>query len=39
MFTSWMEKNQPRNGELLRFRAEAVEVLGIKEAPPRPPMK
>jgi eukaryotic-like serine/threonine-protein kinase len=27
----WMEKNQPRNDELCRFRAEAVELLGIKE--------
>jgi tetratricopeptide (TPR) repeat protein len=30
----WMEKNQPRNGELIRFRAEAAELLGIKEPPP-----
>jgi tetratricopeptide (TPR) repeat protein len=27
----WMEKNQPENEELLRFRAEAAELLGIKE--------
>ena len=27
-------KNQPRNDELRRFRAEAAELLGIKEPPP-----
>ncbi|HKB36114.1 MAG TPA: tetratricopeptide repeat protein, partial [Gemmataceae bacterium] len=27
----WMEKNQPQNEELLRLRAEAEELLGIKE--------
>jgi serine/threonine protein kinase/tetratricopeptide (TPR) repeat protein len=26
----WMDKNQPKNEELLRFRAEAAELLGIK---------
>jgi tetratricopeptide (TPR) repeat protein len=36
---AWMEANQPRNGELLRFRAEAAELLGIKEPPPNAPMK
>jgi len=28
---SWMDKNQPRDEELLRFRAEATELLGIIE--------
>jgi serine/threonine protein kinase len=37
----WMDKNQPGNDELCRFRAEAAEVLGITEAqellpPPNP---
>jgi tetratricopeptide (TPR) repeat protein/serine/threonine protein kinase len=27
----WMEKNQPNNEELRRFRAEAGELLGVKE--------
>ena len=27
----WMEKNQPKNEELLRFRAEAAALLGLKE--------
>ena len=27
----WMEKNQPKNEELLRFRAEAAALLGVKE--------
>jgi tetratricopeptide (TPR) repeat protein len=39
----WTEKNRPRDPELLRFREEAAEVLGVKnqpaphgeEAPPR----
>ena len=31
---SWMDKNQPQNDELRRFRAEAAELLGIKEPPP-----
>jgi hypothetical protein len=26
----WMDKNQPRNEELARFRAEAAELLGMK---------
>lgn len=28
----WMEKNRPGNAELIRFRAEAEEVLNIKAA-------
>jgi tetratricopeptide (TPR) repeat protein len=28
---SWMDKNQPGNEELRRFRAEAAELLGLKE--------
>ncbi|MBI1913560.1 MAG: tetratricopeptide repeat protein [Planctomycetes bacterium] len=31
----WMDKNQPRNDQLRRFRAEAAEVLGIQEPPPK----
>jgi hypothetical protein len=27
----WMDKNQPQNEELLRFRAETEELLGVKE--------
>ena len=27
----WMDKNQPNNDELCRFRAEAAELLGVKE--------
>ena len=27
----WMEKNQPKDEELLRFRAEAAALLGVKE--------
>ena len=30
----WMEKNRPEDEELLRFRAEAAELLGIGETPP-----
>ena len=32
----WMEKNQPKNEELRRFRAEASELLGVavEVAPP-----
>jgi serine/threonine protein kinase/Tfp pilus assembly protein PilF len=30
----WMDKNQPKNEELLRFRAEAVELLGITDPKP-----
>ncbi len=29
---TWMEKNQPQNEELQRFRAEAVELLGTRES-------
>ena len=29
----WMEKNQPDNNELRRFRVEAAELLGISEQP------
>jgi serine/threonine protein kinase/predicted Zn-dependent protease len=37
---AWMDKNQPKNAELRRFRAEAEEVLGIPEPPePVPPPK
>jgi tetratricopeptide (TPR) repeat protein len=28
---AWMDKNQPENEELRRFRAEAAELLGVKE--------
>ena len=27
----WMNKNQPKNQELRRFRAEAAELLGVRE--------
>ena len=27
----WMDKNQPKNEELRRFRAEAAELLELKE--------
>ena len=27
----WMEKNQPQNEELRRFRTEAAELLGVRE--------
>ena len=27
----WMEKNQPKNEELIRFRAEAAALLGVNE--------
>jgi tetratricopeptide (TPR) repeat protein len=30
----WMEKNQPKNEELVRFRAEAEQLLGIPTAGP-----
>jgi tetratricopeptide (TPR) repeat protein len=33
----WMSENMPDNEELLRFRAEAVELLGIAEVPPDKP--
>jgi tetratricopeptide (TPR) repeat protein len=29
----WMEKNQPQNEELRRFRAEAAQLLGIEKQP------
>ena len=32
----WMEKNQPKNEELVRFRAEAEELLGVTEPNPAP---
>jgi serine/threonine protein kinase len=32
---AWTEKNHPNNVELVRFRAEAAELLGIKEPPPK----
>jgi hypothetical protein len=28
----WMEKNAPDNKELIRFRAEAAELLGMNES-------
>jgi hypothetical protein len=27
----WMEKNEPRHEQLRRYRAEAAELLGVKE--------
>jgi tetratricopeptide (TPR) repeat protein len=34
----WQEKNQPKDDELGRFRAEAAELLGVKDlSPSRPP--
>ena len=30
----WMDKNQPQDAELRRFRAEAAALLGIHDAPP-----
>jgi tetratricopeptide (TPR) repeat protein len=37
---AWMETHQPKNEELMRFRAEAAELLGIKEPPPsKAPLK
>ena len=29
----WMEKNKPKDEELLRFRAEAAALLGVSEDP------
>jgi tetratricopeptide (TPR) repeat protein len=29
----WMQKNQPNNPELIRFRAEAAELLGLEKTP------
>ena len=31
----WMSKNAPRDAELIRFRAEAAELLGLVAPPPR----
>jgi hypothetical protein len=31
-----MEKNQPKNEELVRFRAEAEQLLGITQPSPPP---
>jgi hypothetical protein len=30
----WIEKNRPRDERLLRFRAEAAELMGVNAAPP-----
>jgi hypothetical protein len=27
----WMQKNQPNDAELIRFRSEAAELLGVNE--------
>ena len=37
----WMEKNAPDNKELIRFRAEAAELLDVAQpqAPPDPQLK
>ena len=32
----WMEKNQPKNEELIRFRAEAAALLGVNEKKTNP---
>ena len=32
---AWMDKHMPQNEELIRFHAEAAEVLGEKSPPPR----
>jgi tetratricopeptide (TPR) repeat protein len=32
---TWMDKHMPQNEELIRFRAEAAALLGIKESLPR----
>jgi tetratricopeptide (TPR) repeat protein len=32
---AWMDKHAPDHGELRRFRAEAAELLGVKNPPPR----
>jgi hypothetical protein len=29
----WMQKNQHKNPELVRFRAEAAELLGLEKTP------
>jgi WD40 repeat protein len=31
---AWMEKHQPKNEELRRFRAEAAELIGLPHGPP-----
>ena len=37
---AWMDKNQPNNEELRRFRAEAAELLGVAvELAPPPKQK
>ena len=33
---AWMDKNNPQNEELRRFRAEAAALLGIKDEPVGP---
>jgi tetratricopeptide (TPR) repeat protein len=35
----WMEKNQPQDEELQRFRAEAAELLGVTNTQPKPESK
>jgi tetratricopeptide (TPR) repeat protein len=35
----WMEKHQPQGEELIRFRAEAAELLGVKELKDQPEMR
>jgi Flp pilus assembly protein TadD len=32
---AWMDKHKPPDEELIRFRAEAAELLGVKDSPPR----
>jgi hypothetical protein len=32
---AWMDKHMPQNEELIRFRAEAAELLGAEDPPPR----
>jgi tetratricopeptide (TPR) repeat protein len=32
---AWMDKNKPEDGELKRYRAEAAELLGVKDPPAR----
>jgi Flp pilus assembly protein TadD len=34
---AWMEKNQPKNEELIRFRAEAEQLMGIAKPAAAPP--
>jgi Flp pilus assembly protein TadD len=33
---AWVDKNQPKDEELLRFRAEAAQLLGVAEQLPPP---